>query len=241
MPDRIPWGELQALFFDAGNTLVAMDFELIVDVLSALGHACSPGALARAEAAARPAISAKVGGGVSTEGFDLRAFYFDRILAGALEVEERERARLLEAVVAWLREPGISGRLWSAVLPGVAESLAALREAGLSLLVVSNSDGSIEAGLRDVGLRGYFDAVLDSSVVGFEKPDPRIFQRALELAGSDPLRTAHVGDLYSADVAGARAAGLHGVLLDPHGDWGEVDCATVPDLPDLTRRVLEFR
>ena len=61
--------------------------------------------------------------------------------------------------------------------------------------------------------------VIDSALVGYEKPDPRIFAAALERTGADPDRTLHIGDLYHADVVGARTAGIHALLLDPYGDW----------------------
>ena len=140
-----------------------------------------------------------------------------------------------------IRVPGRALELWSAVLPGVPEALARLRAAGLRLVVVSNADGTVEEGLTRAGLRRYLDAVVDSQVVGFEKPDPRIFTHALALFGSDPARTLHVGDIYAADVAGARAAGVHAVLLDPHGDWGELDCPMARDVPEVADRLLSAR
>jgi hypothetical protein len=50
-----------------------------------------------------------------------------------------------------------------------------------------------------------------------------------------------VGDFYAADVAGARAAGVHALLLDPHGDWGEVDCEVARDVPEVAERILSAR
>jgi hypothetical protein len=59
------------------------------------------------------------------------------------------------------------------------------------------------------------DFVVDSGVVGVEKPDPRIFRIACERAGVKPAEAVHVGDFYDIDVLGARAAGVHALLLDP--------------------------
>jgi putative hydrolase of the HAD superfamily len=101
------------------------------------------------------------------------------------------------------------------------------------MAVVSNSDGTAEASMKALGLRDYFDVVIDSAVVGFAKPDPRIFQFALRALGVDASRAIYIGDLYSVDVVGARAAGIHPVLLDPHGHWRDVDCFTVPTLNEL--------
>jgi putative hydrolase of the HAD superfamily len=127
------------------------------------------------------------------------------------------------------------------VLPGVPEALGRFRELGLQLVVVSNSDGTVERGLEAAGLRGFFDIVLDSAVVGFEKPDPRFFEHALERAGATASRVVHVGDLYHADVTGARAAGVHAVLLDPYDDWQGVDVERARGLLDLAERLAAGR
>jgi putative hydrolase of the HAD superfamily len=79
--------------------------------------------------------------------------------------------------------------------------------------------------------------VIDSALAGFEKPDPRIFVHALSLAGTEPGRTLHVGDLYHADVLGARGAGIHPLLLDPYGDWPALDCGTARDLTEVAERL----
>jgi putative hydrolase of the HAD superfamily len=68
-------------------------------------------------------------------------------------------------------------------------------------------------------MREGLEFVVDSQVVGLEKPDPRIFAVALERMGLPPERTVYIGDLRSVDAAGARNAGMHFVLLDPFGDY----------------------
>ena len=239
----IPWDEIEVIFLDAGNTLVSIDFDRVAGELAALGLGCAPMAVRRAEAAARPAVSRFVAER-STEGADTFLFYLRSILRGLEPVASAGAPALDEAasrLAARLRFPGESHRLWRFVLPGVPEALAELRELGLRLLVVSNSDGTIERGLGELGLLPFFTAVVDSAVVGFEKPDPRIFEHALERAGVPGRRALHVGDLYHADVAGARAAGVNALLLDPFGDWGGVDCERARDLPELAGRLRAAR
>jgi putative hydrolase of the HAD superfamily len=239
----IPWDEIEVVFLDAGNTLISIDFDLVAAELSELGVRCEPAAVRRAEAAARPAVS-RFAAERSTEGQDTFRFYVRSILCG-LAPFARSDGHDLEGVASRLadrlRFPGRAHRLWSSVLPGVPEALASLRDLGLRLLVVSNSDGSVERGLAELGLRPYFSAVVDSALIGFEKPDPRIFEHALERAGVAARRALHVGDLYHADVAGARAAGVNALLLDPFGDWGDVDCERVEDLAELVRRLRAAR
>ena len=239
---RLPLSEIDTLFLDAGGTLISMDFQLISRQMAALGAPCPPEVIARAEAAARPVVSRAIARGGSTENRDTFTGYVDLVLRRALpELAASARDELAAELVPRIRIPGRALELWSAVLPGVPEALARLRASGLRLVVVSNADGTVEEGLTRAGLRGYLDAVVDSQVVGHEKPDPRIFAHALGLFGSDPARTLHVGDFYAADVAGARAAGVHAVLLDPHGDWGELDCPIARDIPEVAERLLSAR
>jgi putative hydrolase of the HAD superfamily len=229
--------DLDAVFLDAGNTLVSIDHDLVCEVLASEGVAATAKSLERAEAAARPAVSRFLGDGGSTERADAFTFYVERMLE-QLGVDGPGTSGLVARLVTTLKRDFSTQRLWSRVLPGVPDALASLRDAGLRLIVVSNSDGTVESGLAAVGLRPLVDAVVDSAVVGAEKPDPAIFRHALRLADAPAARVAHVGDLYAVDVLGARAAGLHAVLLDPYGDWDGADCFRAADLPRLARALL---
>ena len=93
----------------------------------------------------------------------------------------------------------------------------ALRDAGYRLAVISNADGRVAGVLREVGLDPFFEFVLDSAVVGVEKPDPEIFREGCRRLELDPARCLYVGDLYPVDYLGATGAGLEAVLLDPLG------------------------
>src|SRR5207247_7496530 len=104
--------------------------------------------------------------------------------------------------------------LWEIVPPGVPRALEALR-GQYRLAVISNANGTVREKLRRIGLLGFFETVLDSHEEGVEKPDPRIFRAALERTGARADRSLYIGDMYHIDVAGARAAGMDVVLLDP--------------------------
>jgi putative hydrolase of the HAD superfamily len=127
------------------------------------------------------------------------------------------------------------------VLPNAREGLQRLHAMGLSLAVVSNSDGSAASVLRDAGLDTYLTTIVDSAVVGVEKPDPRVFEPALQALRVASERALYVGDLYYPDVVGARAAGLIPVMLDPFGDWPDLDCDAVRDLVELAGRLTSER
>ena len=79
---------------------------------------------------------------------------------------------------------------------------------GVRTAVISNSNGSVRAILERLGLLPSLEFVLDSSAIGVEKPDPRIFRMALERSGLAPDEAVYIGDIYSIDVVGARAAGM---------------------------------
>ena len=109
----------------------------------------------------------------------------------------------------------------------VPESVGALRviaAAGRRVVIVSNSQGWMERHLREMGICQVgpgtgvpVSAIVDSALIGAEKPDPRIFAAALQAAGSRAERAVHVGDSVWFDVEGAVGAGLGAVHFDPHG------------------------
>ena len=234
-PRDVPWEELDTVFFDAGNTFLSMDFDRVAAVASDLGLDCSGLQLERAEAAARPAISAALAEGRSTEGGAAFRLYLEEILC-RLPPSCRcglEFGSITSALADRLFLPGRNDLLWNRPLPGRKEALERIRSLGYRMAVVSNSDGTMRRTVSEIGFAHLFDGLIDSTVVGFEKPDPRIFESALETIGARPERTVHVGDLYAADIVGARAAGVHAVLLDPWDDWSDVDCPKVADLAEL--------
>jgi HAD superfamily hydrolase (TIGR01509 family) len=235
---QIPFKDIKTLFLDAGNTLLSMDFNWIRDELKNLGIKCEINELERAEAAARPDLSAQLELLKSTETKQTSIFYMGSILnklPAASVLTEKERGEVIEALVILLQEPGRKQLFWSNLIPGVKEALEILRDKGIRLVVVSNSNGTIEEIISNLKIRGYFNQVLDSHIIGYEKPDRRLFMHALEISGADPESTLHIGDLYHVDVLGAWSAGIHAILLDPFGDWHDVDCVRMPDLSSFAR------
>ena len=234
MVASIPFRDIETVFLDVGNTLVSMDYAWIRDELANAGVSTELEVLMRAEAAARPVISRAIAHKRSTEGLSIFELYLRTIL-GNLGTSSGAIPALLKSLVPIFRGPGRE-RLWSSVLPGVPEALQQMKSLGRTLAVVSNSDGTVERVLEQQGLRPYLDAVFDSHIVGFEKPDPRFFLHALEVTGARAETTLHVGDLYSADVEGGRAAGVHTALVDPFDDWDGVDCPRFKDLEAVSQK-----
>ena len=114
--------------------------------------------------------------------------------------------------------------------------LDALGERGVARAVVSNWDERLPGLLEAVGLAGRLEAIVHSSAVGYEKPDPRVFQAALERLEVEAGDAIHVGDRLKEDVEGAVALGMRGVLLDRAGELREAPepaAAVVRSLEEL--------
>jgi putative hydrolase of the HAD superfamily len=151
------------------------------------------------------------------------------------------RDRCAEAMRAALALPGLDHVTARRVMldalefipfPDVAPALRELRAAGHTLVVVSNWDCSLPEWLRPAGIMGLVDGVVTSAEVGAPKPNPRVFERALGVAGVEPEEALHVGEQVDNDVEGARAAGVRAVLLQREGE-PPADVETISSLREL--------
>ena len=79
--------------------------------------------------------------------------------------------------------------------------------------VVSNFYGNLATVCDDLGLRSHLDVMVDSTDLGWTKPDPRLFRHALGALGVDATHATFVGDSVTRDMAGARAAGMAHIWL----------------------------
>lgn len=114
------------------------------------------------------------------------------------------------------------GAIRFSAFPDAPPALAELRGLGLRLVCVSNWDYSLPEVLARVGLADELDGVVTSAAAGVRKPDPRLFEAALEVAGCGADEALHVGDTRAEDVEGARAAGIRVLLID-RGGGGDIE------------------
>jgi putative hydrolase of the HAD superfamily len=220
---------LKAVLFDAGNTLLFLDHDrMAAAVGAALGLPLDAERLAGAAGAAARAAERARGADRDRAGVYLEALF---IGAGV------PAARMGEVGVC-LDRLHRENHLWCRLAAGTREALDRLRASGLRLGIVSNSDGRVEEALIAAGLRNCFDVVLDSALVGVEKPDPAIFRAALGALGVAPAEALYVGDLYDVDVVGAQAAGMAAVLLLPVAAGSGPDCRRFDSLAALADELL---
>jgi putative hydrolase of the HAD superfamily len=223
---------LKTVFLDAGGVLVFPNWFRISDALAARGVHVAPQTLADAE----PIAKRKLDDNRTMQATNDAGrgwLYFDLILDEANVPRSAATDEALAELYAYHQQ----ANLWELVPDEVVPALAAMRDHGLQITVVSNANGRLRMLLDRLRLASSFDCVLDSHDEGVEKPDPRIFEIALQRSGATRDTTIHVGDLYQVDVVGARAAGLRGVLLDQKNLYADADCPRVRSLADLADQV----
>ena len=204
LPERI-----DAVLFDAGGVLLDLDYAYLRRLIEARHGAVTVDELSRLEAAARMEIHRQVaGGGRVSEAW--RDYFY--VILGRVGVPAAEQNGIVDSL--WDAHQRFG--LWTVAIPGGPEVVAGLKRRGFRLGVVSNAEGRVEQDLESAGYRGLFETVVDSHVVGVEKPDPEIFRIALQRLDSAAEHAVYVGDLPAVDLAGARAAGIAPVLLDRH-------------------------
>ena len=134
---------------------------------------------------------------------------YHRIMLGRLGVDARNE--VVDRILASQWAPDA----WEPY-PDVEPMLAAVRDAGLRIGVVSDWGSNLLGILAGLALDQHFDFVLPSGAVGVAKPDPAFYRMALERADVSPSEGLMVGDSYRADVRGAWSAGMDAVWLVRH-------------------------
>ena len=175
--------------------------------------------------------------------------YGERTMTG----EETEEAyRQLDAMICRLLFPnqseeevervsGLTRRLWATVEKTVPlelysdaiPTLERLKSEGYIMGLVSNAPPDTLKAIDFLGLARYLPVIVVSGVVGVSKPNPEIFRIALGQAGTSPSEAIHVGDVFEADILGARNAGIKGLLIDRDGSQSGLDCPHVKSLSEI--------
>ena len=219
-----------AVLFDAGGVLVLPDPSVLAPLIAYYGGDDRHETYVRAHYAGMAAKSAVTAGEADWS-------HYNATYLAHLSVPDEHRDAALEV----LTHVKANARLWRHPIPGSADALRELAARGVPTGIVSNASGQIESTLRLSGIcqvgpgpLAPVRCVVDSHVVGVEKPDPRIFDHALvHFEGIERSRIAYVGDSLVMDVRGARAAGLHPVLVDPYDDAAGHDVERIRALDEL--------
>lgn len=221
---------IEALLIDVGGVLVLPDHDRMAAAFDRAGVHVDRERLDRAHYAGVAALDK------FTEGDREIWVRYNRAYARACNTPDDA----VDEAVEHLLNEFATGAVWSRIVHASVQALRDLASLGARLAIVSNADGDTEERLREYeicqvgpGPGVEMGAILDSTVVGIAKPDPRIFELALEALDVPAERAIHVGDTPGADVDGARAAGVHPVLLDPYDFHPELDVERVTSLVEV--------
>ncbi len=196
---------IKAILFDAGGTLIHIDGERFC---AAAALPWDETSFEAAENSAVAAVQRWVRSNPTSTDAERLPLFLDEILSGLGLLPDR-RSEAARAVASEHRR----SNLWSRAYSDAPAALSKLSGRGYRLAVVSNADGRVRGLLERAGLSPFFELIVDSSEVGVEKPDPRIFLAATERLGLAPSACAYVGDIYEIDIVGARRAGLQALLI----------------------------
>ncbi len=224
---------MRAVLFDAGHTLLEADYASLAAQIRARGYEVDDARVIHAERRARARLDAEQAAQPTREKTGAGR-YLRFLLADLGIADERDIA----ALAAWRRTFNPPVGLCCRADPHAVDALRRLRAAGVVTGVISNSNGSCRQALDAAGLTPYLDFVIDSTVVGVRKPDPRIFHLGLKDAAVDARDATYVGDSYFVDVRGARAVGMRAVLFDPGAVCGVDDCPTARGLGEAAALAL---
>jgi FMN phosphatase YigB (HAD superfamily) len=219
--------QIKSIFFDVGNTLLFPNRERIHAPLAESGTVCDTAQFRELECRIKNEFDALM---VSDGNHD-RSFwlmFYTQLFADLGLKDDALRDRLVNNI----RDSGN----WDQILPGTREHLLGIAE-GFQIGVISNADGRIEAVLRRCGIADCFRTITDSGLVGYEKPHPEIFRRALASMNARPEESLYVGDVYSVDYLGATGAGMQAVLMDVPGAYRNKGVARVESLTELRDRL----
>ena len=116
----------------------------------------------------------------------------------------------------------------------VYDELVKLKNEGYGLGVISNWDNTAVPILEMHKIASFFDPIIISSEVGCEKPNPEIFNIAMEKASVSAHECLYVGDNYYDDAVGSRKVGMDCVILNPYGSLGVEEIEGSKIVPDIT-------
>jgi putative hydrolase of the HAD superfamily len=191
--------------FDAGLTLIELDLDFLAERLGERGATVDAAALVASAPAAW--------------------LHYDALAPTSTHPWQDFMAKLLEGagvpnvtpLVEWLWAEQPHKNLFRKPIVPMVELARDLARRGVTVAVLSNSEGRLRELLTEIGVADPFAAIIDSGRLTFAKPDPRIFSHTLAELGTPNARPIHIGDSWTADVQAALDVGWRAIWYRSRG------------------------
>ncbi len=227
--------QVKTVFFDLGGTLVVMRRDIVIrKILKEEGYDVPIKKIHEAYYLTEASWLKKYGMKIMNEEQAAKAYSelnMSILSKLGLGIKEEELNRLKKIVSE--RYVEVESSIPPRLYPDSIPALKALRKEGYRIGIISNAPPSTAESVRKLGLDKFADPILISGIVGLTKPNPELFRLALKLSSSNPEEAVHVGDVYEADVVGARSAGMKAVLIDRDERFEDPDCPKIRKLTEL--------
>lgn len=210
-----PNSKIKAVFFDAAGTLMKPARrvgESYAAIAAKYGKSATPAELfERFRICFEGAPPLAFPGAAPAEVEPLERQWWKRLVAQVFEPwgEFAGFDEYFDELFAYFAQPDA----WQ-LYPEATETLAALKDRGLLLAVISNFDSRLVQILDGLNVGASFAEIFVSSAVGYAKPQPQIFNIALTRFGLTPAQALHIGDSETNDLQGANNAGVRALLVD---------------------------
>jgi putative hydrolase of the HAD superfamily len=227
---------IQGIFFDAGNTLLRV-YPSVGSIYADTARQFGVDLRAEMIEESFKKIWSKTGPLVSNQGMRLtyeREREWWRFIVNEVfrdHIEFKNFDAFFRALYERFSETAC-WRLYDEVLIVLEE----LKQKGQRLAVISNWDSRLPELLEQLEISEFFETVVVSALVGYEKPHPEIFRIALERTGLEPSNVVYIGDDLTLDYHGARSAGMRALHLD-RDERFEPHAEKIKSLRDLLAHV----
>lgn len=221
---------IQAVLFDLDNTLTHRD-------LTAQAYSCSLAEYyASAFAQVEPEKIIEIVRRIDNGGYPKK----ELLTHGSIGASA---AYALLQELSWLNPPSIDelAQFWfsqfgrcAVEMPDAKQVLEQLKSQGYQLAIVSNGGHDTRLNtIRGLGIADYFEEIISSGLVGFNKPQPEIFQITAQRLGVLPEHCLYIGDHPINDIQGAKNAGMHALWMQGfHPDAEEIQYK-IQQLPEI--------
>jgi putative hydrolase of the HAD superfamily len=138
--------------------------------------------------------------------------------------------KVVLTLLSMMQQAHMDLMLYDDVLPVLTD----LKKRGLTTGLISNIEKNMNEAIQKMGIASRLDVIVTSLDAGAAKPQPEIFQYAMRKANVIPAESIYIGDQYQVDMAGAKAAGMKGILLDRADYYREkLDCPRIKSLKEV--------